>query len=55
MSDLVGNPEDRFSHKEAQMTFASENLRLMVSVCMLQYVQSMSALFAFAELSKNLG
>ena len=29
MSELVGNPEDRFSHKEAQIQTKGANLRIV--------------------------
>ena len=33
MSDLVGNPEDRFSHNEAQLETASQSLAEQVGLC----------------------
>ena len=37
MSDLVGNPEDRFSHVVAHLQ-VEENMRILIQVLMVWYI-----------------
>ena len=47
MSDLVGNPEDRFSHNEAHMITTIDSLSLYSADCIMFLYQLMWAYYAF--------
>ena len=43
MSDLVGNPEDRFSHNEALIMFCSQKVKL-TGCCQVCYIEALQLL-----------